>query len=119
VPHHSARIQLCAEAMHDPRHGPAFVTMVHNLLAPLGCDSILHVEARSPWHACGEASSPHAPPPFASACRTMRQVCFSHPPAKRISQQLDAAIGRFAHIAYLEQQEFIQMFTLCYLPYLV
>ena len=49
----------------------------------------------------------------------MRQVCFSPPPAKRISQQLDAAIGRFAHIAYLEQQEFIQMFTLCYLPYLV
>ena len=48
VPHHSARIQLCPEAIHDSRHGPAFVSMVHNLLAPLAHCNVLHVDVPPP-----------------------------------------------------------------------
>ena len=90
MPHHSARIQLCPEALHDPKHGSTFVSMVHNLLGPLQCHNILHVE-----------------------------VNFCRPPSKKLAHQLDAAIGRFAHIAYLEQTEFITMFVQMYLKYLV
>ena len=89
VPHHSARIQLCPEAIHDAKYGSIFVGMVHNLLAPLECEHILHID-----------------------------TIFSAPAATRMSAQLDAAIGRFAHIAFLEQQAFIQMFVQMYLPYL-
>ena len=89
VPHHSARIQLCPEAMHDTKYGSTFVGMVHNLLAPLECEHILHIDAS-----------------------------FPAPAATRISAQLDAAIGRFAHIAFLEQHAFIQMFVHMYLPYM-
>jgi len=44
VPHHSARLQLCPEAMHDPRFGTAFVSMVHNILSPLQCSNLVHVD---------------------------------------------------------------------------
>jgi len=90
VPHHSARIQLCAEAMHDPRYGTAFVSMVHNLLAPLTCANMLHID-----------------------------VCFPSVPSTRLAAQLDDAIGRSAHIAFLEKSDFINMFAQMYLQYLV
>ena len=34
VPHHSARLQLCEEAVHDLRYGATFVSMVHHILEP-------------------------------------------------------------------------------------
>lgn len=90
VPHHSARIQLCPEAMHDSRFGSAFVAMVHNILAPLSCANLLHVD-----------------------------IAFVQADSKRLAHQLDLAIGRKAHIDFLEQQAFQQMFVQTYMQYLV
>jgi hypothetical protein len=89
VPHHSARIQLCPEAMHDARFGSAFVAMVHNILAPLSCANLLHVD-----------------------------IAFVQADSKRLAHQLDLAIGRKAHIDFLEQQAFQQMFVQTYMQYL-
>ena len=44
VPHHSARIQLCGEAVHDGKHGPTFVSMVHRLHEQLAHCTVLHVD---------------------------------------------------------------------------
>eukprot|EP00966_Prymnesium_polylepis_P077838 1803980-Prymnesium_polylepis.1 len=73
VPHHSARLQLCREAIADHRTGSTFVSMVHNLLAPLGNCNLLHIE-----------------------------VNFGTKPEAKLMSQLDSAIGRTAHISYLE-----------------
>ena len=89
VPHHSARIQLCPEAMHDSRFGSAFVSMVHNILAPLSCANLIHVD-----------------------------VAFVQTASSRLAHQLDLAIGRKAHIDFLEQQAFQQMFVQMYMQYL-
>ncbi|KAL1525926.1 hypothetical protein AB1Y20_020752 [Prymnesium parvum] len=90
VPHHSARIQLCREAIADHRSGSTFVSMVHNLLTPLNDVNLLHIE-----------------------------VNFGIKPEAKLMSQLDAAIGRTAHISYLENDGFVKMFALTYLPYLV
>jgi len=90
VPHHSARLQLCPEAMHDPRFGTAFVSMVHNILSPLQCSNLVHVD-----------------------------VSFLPLISTKLVHQLDQAIGRKAHIDFLEQQAFLQMFVQMYLSYLV
>lgn len=89
VPHHSARIQLCKEAIHDHRSGSLFVSMVHNLLSPLTETNLLHIE-----------------------------VNFGSKPDARLMSQLDSAIGRTAHISYLENDWFIKTFVQTYLPFL-
>ncbi len=63
---------------------------MHNLLSPLGSSSLLHVE-----------------------------VHFGEKAAPKLSSQLDAAIGRAAHIAYLDNLAFTQMFVAMYLGYFV
>jgi len=90
VPHHSARFQLCREAIADHRSGSIFVSMVHNLLAPLEGCNLLHIE-----------------------------VNFGFKPEAKMMSQLDAAIGRTAHISYLENDWFVKLFAQTYLPYLV
>jgi len=90
VPHHSARVQLCDEAIHDGRYGSIFVSMVHNLLSPLTHVNLLHIE-----------------------------VHFGEPPASTVFAQLDAAIGRTAHISFLDNDAFISMFVHAYLGYFV
>jgi len=90
VPHHSARLQLCREAIADHRTGSTFVSMVHNLLAPLGNCNLLHIE-----------------------------VNFGTKPEAKLMSQLDSAIGRTAHISYLENDSFVRIFAQTYLPYLV
>ena len=93
VPHHSARVQLCPEAIHDPRQGSTFVSMVHNLMAPLHRCNMLHVDV-----SFGAGSGNTKP---------------------ALAQQLDAAIGRAAHISFLEHRYFTEMFVHVYLSYLV
>lgn len=82
VPHHSARVQLCEEAVHDPHYGALFVAMVHNLLAPLAHVDLAHVE-----------------------------VHFGAPPGPQLMSQLDAAIGRTAHVNFLDNDDFVHMFV--------
>ncbi len=62
--------------------------MVHNLLAPLTAVNLLHVEVR-----------------------------FGEPPATKIFALLDQAIGRTAHIGFLDNDPFVQMFVDTYLRY--
>ena len=88
VPHHSARIQLCSEAVHDHKHGPTFVSMVHKLHEQLAHCTVVHID-----------------------------VCFGTPPSVSLAGQLDAAIGRTAHISFLENASFLQLFVQTYLPY--
>lgn len=88
VPHHSARIQLCDEAVHDARYGSVFVAMVHNLLAPLVDTKLLHID-----------------------------VHFGEPPSPQMLSQLDAAIGRRAHIAFLDNHAFVQSFVSQYMGF--
>jgi hypothetical protein len=90
VPHHSARVQLTDEAVHDHHFGPTFTSMVHNLLTPLAGVNVLHIEVR-----------------------------FGEPPAKKLLAKVDAAIGRTAHIGFLDNDPFIQMFVHTYLRYFV
>ena len=44
-------------------------------------------------------------------------VCFGTPPSVSLAGQLDAAIGRTAHISFLENASFLQLFVQTYLPY--
>ena len=88
VPHHSARIQLCEEAIHDARNGSIFASMVHNLLGPLTDVNIVHIE-----------------------------VHFGDPPDDKILARLDAAIGRTAHISFLDNDAFVTMFARTYIEY--
>ena len=88
VPHHSARVQLCDEAIHDTRNGSVFASMVHNLLGPLTSSNLLHIE-----------------------------VHFGEPPENKILAKLDNAIGRTAHISFLDNEAFVSMFVYTYLAY--
>jgi len=88
VPHHSARIQLCAEAVHDHKHGPTFVSMVHQLHEQLARCNVVHVD-----------------------------VSFGANPLASLVSHLDAIIGRSAHISFLKNQAFLQLFVQTYLPY--
>ena len=90
VPHHSARIQLCDEAVHDERYGAIFVSMVHHLLAPLSRTHLKHVEVR-----------------------------FGVPASQALMSQLDAAIGRTAHISFLDSDVFVRTFVHTYLDHFV
>jgi hypothetical protein len=90
VPHHSARVQLCEEAIHDVRNGHIFASMVHNLLGPLSEVNLMHVE-----------------------------IHFGDPPEDKILAKLDAAIGRTAHISFLDNKAFVEMFVYTYLAYFV
>jgi len=90
VPHHSARVQLCEEAIHDVRNGHIFASMVHNLLGPLSEVNLVHVE-----------------------------IHFGDPPEDKILAKLDAAIGRTAHISFLDNKAFVEMFVYTYLAYFV
>jgi len=90
VPHHSARIQLCEQAVHDEKLGAVFVSMVYNLTQSLQKANLLHVE-----------------------------VHFGAPPSASIMSQLDAAIGRTAHISFLDSDVFVSMFVSMYLPFFV
>ena len=88
VPHHSARLQLCDEAVHDTRNGPVFASMVHNLLGPLIDSNLLHIE-----------------------------VHFGEPPEDKLLARIDAAIGRTAHISFLDNDPFVRMFVHTYLAF--
>ena len=90
MPHHSARVQLTEEATHDPKHGPLFISMVHHLLAPLAAVNLVHLE-----------------------------VHFGEPSGPRFMSKIDAAIGRTAHIGFLDNEGFINMFVTLYLRYFV
>ena len=89
VPHHSARIQLCAEAIHDPLSGSVYVSMMHNLLAPLRHCNIVHIDVS-----------------FGIDLYT----------STKLAEQVDAAIGRAAHISFLENRAFLSMFANTYVP---
>ena len=83
VPHHSARIKLCNEALHDRgRYGAAYIQMLHNLLTPLNCTSLVHVD-----------------------------VAFPKRQASSLAHHLDGALGRKAHIDFIDDAAFIQMFV--------
>ena len=92
VPHHSARVQLCDEAVHDPHYGAVFVSMVHQLLEPLGRAGVnlSHVE-----------------------------VHFGDSGSTALMAKLDEAIGRTAHINFLDNNTFVRMFVHAYLHYFV
>ena len=64
--------------------------MVHNLLTPLEECNLLHIE-----------------------------VNFGAKTDPKLMAQLDSAIGRTAHISYLENEWFVKLFAQTYLPYLV
>ena len=76
------------EAVHDARYGSVFVAMVHNLLAPLVDTKLLHID-----------------------------VHFGEPPSPQMLSQLDAAIGRRAHIAFLDNHAFVQSFVSQYMGF--
>ena len=90
VPHHSARIQLCDEAVHDPKYGAVFISMVHNLIESLSETNLIHLE-----------------------------VHFGAPPTGQLMSQMDAAIGRTAHISFLDSDAFVSMFVHMYCGYFV
>lgn len=90
VPHHSARVQLTEEAIHDAKHGSLFISMVHHLTVPLANVNLVHIE-----------------------------VHFGDPPGKLLVSKIDAAIGRAAHIGFLDNEPFVQMFVNLYLRYFV
>jgi hypothetical protein len=64
--------------------------MVHNLLGPLSEVNLVHVE-----------------------------IHFGDPPEDKILAKLDAAIGRTAHISFLDNKAFVEMFVYTYLAYFV
>ena len=64
--------------------------MVHNILGPLTDCNLLHVE-----------------------------VHFGEPPEDKLLAKLDAAIGRTAHISFLDNDAFVQMFVHTYLSFFV
>ena len=64
--------------------------MVHNLLSALTDVNLVHVE-----------------------------VLFGKPPSSHLLAQLDAAIGRTAHISFLDSDAFVQMFIHTYLRYFI
>lgn len=88
VPHHSARIKLCAQAVHDQTHGPTFISMVHQLHEQLARCNVVHID-----------------------------VSFGTVPPAGLVGQLNAAIGRTAHISFLENHAFLQLFVQTYLHY--
>ncbi len=90
VPHHSARLTLCTEAMHVQRFGAVYVNMMHNLLNGLECASLRRVE-----------------------------VAFDGEPSTTLAQHLDHAIGRKAHIEFIDNVSFLRRFVLTYLDVFV
>ena len=70
--------------------------MVHNLMAPLHRCNMLHVDVSFGAGSAGADGSKAS-----------------------LAQQLDAAIGRAAHISFLEHAYFTQMFVQTYLSYFV
>ena len=84
------RVARRGEAVHDGKHGPTFVSMVHRLHEQLAHCTVLHVD-----------------------------VSFGATAATSLAGQLDAAIGRTAHISFLENPAFLQMFVQTYLPYFI
>lgn len=90
VPQHSACLQLCDQAVHDPRHGAVFISMVHHLVDSLVDTNLVHVEVR-----------------------------FSAAPSRQLMSQLDAAIGRTAHISFLDNDAFVSMFVCIFVAFFV
>ena len=130
MPHHSARIQLCAEAIHDPKHGPAFVSMARHPLPPVPSrTSAISFPRPTPPTMHPPFRPPRAPrrplqvhnllAPLAQSSVRHVDVSFGTPPSLRLSEQLDAAIGRTAHISFLENASFLQLFGQTYLEYFV
>lgn len=69
------------------RYGSAFVSMVHNLMSALLETNLVHVE-----------------------------VHFGESPSPRLFSELDAAIGRSAHISFLDSEVFVHKFVQMYAP---
>ena len=102
----------CVQAVHDPKYGAVFVSMVHNLVESLAGANLVHIEVRRPLRRChvvGRLTSP----------RPRAQVSFGATPSSSLMSQLDAAIGRTAHISFLDNDVFVSMFVSTYLAYFV
>lgn len=89
VPFASARLELCKEAIQDKKKGAVYQSMLQNLLRPL-------------------ASAPNL---------ELRRFDVSFVANRRRASQLDAFIGRAAHIFFLDDQLYMKMLLTVYRDY--
>ncbi|XP_053322331.1 protein FAM135B [Spea bombifrons] len=80
VPFHSARIEMCKNAIKDKHTGPVYTEMINNLLQPV-------IDAKD--------------------CRLIRHNVFHALP-----NTANTLIGRAAHIAVLDSEQFLEKFLL-------